>query len=490
MLRRGNSSPPSQAIAPVKQGLGLTAWRSKSAPIEPPPSIRTSLRASTLDGVFAAIFAQGVGGALLNNFFVDLKASAVEIGIVAAIPMLVNLLQPLGAYFSQRAQSRHLYGLRLFGIARLLWLFLAVAGLTWNPDNLHLLIYVTLAVALISGVLGALGSASWFSWMAVLVPRQLRGRYFGFRNSAVSLTTLIWVPLAGWGVSNWPGGSIQGYGVVLMLGVAAGMWSLICQFWIRDVNPQALRSPTSAKTAAKPELELGLEQSEPANFCRDRNFLMFLAYLGCWTLAVNLSAPFFNIYLLDNLGLDIWEVSLYNSLMAAANLLMLILWGKLSDRTGNGVLLLLVGILVALTPLLWLEIGTDPLSLWLWLPLLYVLIGSTMPAIELCTNNLQIAIAAPQQQATYFGIAAAIAGASGALGTIVGGGLAAWADSGGLPGIFALSSLVRLAALLPLIFVQEPQRQPLTQLRQALNPMGLRLKPLSVRVLGSANRMD
>ncbi len=60
--------------------------------------IRKSLKASTADGVFAAVFDITTTGILLSNFLVELGANAVQIGMLSSIPMLVNLLQPLGAY--------------------------------------------------------------------------------------------------------------------------------------------------------------------------------------------------------------------------------------------------------------------------------------------------------------------------------------------------------------------------------------------------------
>ncbi len=51
------------------------------------------------------------------------------------------------------------------------------------------------------------------------------------------------------------------------------------------------------------------------------------------------------------LSVDVSVVTLYNSLGAGANLLMLVFWGKLADRVGNRPIMVVVGILVALTPL-------------------------------------------------------------------------------------------------------------------------------------------
>jgi MFS family permease len=82
-------------------------------------------------------------------------------------------------------------------------------------------------------------------------------------------------------------------------------------------------------------------------------------------------------------------------------------------------------------------------------------LGGTWAAIDLGSNNIQIAIAPIQHHATFFAIASAIAGIGSALGTTVGGVLAQSAHYEGIFGVFFLSAILRLVALIPLLFVQE-----------------------------------
>ena len=449
--------------------------------------IRKSLKASTADGVFAAVFDITTTGILLSNFLVELGANAVQIGMLSSIPMLVNLLQPLGAYLSERIDSRHTYCLWTHGAARFVWLFLAIAigAASWGWGDLqnHQLVVMTLLIILASHVLTALGSASWLSWMAMLVPRKLRGRYFGLRNSIASFTKLIYVPIAGLIVSFWPGGAIQGFGIVLLLGLIAGAASLACQFLKTDINPQShnyseiksfSRNTASDNTEKSESSEVQNQNqnfNQPPSMWKDSNFLIFLAYFTLWMFAFNLSTPFFNLYMLDTLNLDVSWVTVYGSFQAGAGMLMLILWGKLADKVGNRAILFLIGILVAIIPLLWVGIGVDTLSIWLWLPLLHILIGGSTAAIELCSNNIQISIAPVRMQSVYFATAAAAAGASGAIGTTIGGFIAENAFVGGLSGLFMMSVGFRLIALVPLLFVQEARRQSLTKIFQGFRKL-------------------
>ncbi len=450
---------------------------------EPPlkTSIRNSLKASTVDGVFAAIYSGITGGVLVTNFLMDLGASTVQIGLVASIPLAANLLQPLGAYFSERMTSRHWFCFWVYIPARLLWLVLAlgVGLLSQGMIDTQMLIDWTLVIALLSYGVGALGSAAWLSWMAVLVPRRLRGRYFGLRNSASNLTSLVAVPLVGMAIASFPGGSVQGFGIALVLAILFGLVSLTFQNFMADVNPQlqqALAEPDRRIAQPQPEaahetfsaiddvLVEPLREDDKSKL----DFWMFLIYYSGWMFAFSLSAPFFNLYMLDNLNLSISQVTLYSSLMAGANLMLLTTWGWLADRFGNSLLLLGGGLVAALTPLLWLFVGTGDLSVWLWLPLLHIIMGGSISAIELCANNLQIGVSPIRNQSSYLGWIAAGAGVSGALGTTLGGYLAEHWQIGGLLGLFILSSGCRLVALVPLFFVREHRSLSLHALMQLL----------------------
>ncbi len=434
-------------------------------------AIRTSLQASTLDGVLSVIFSATTGGVLLTNFLLKLGATPVEIGLLSSIPMLVNLLQPVGAHIADRTTSRHNYCLWIFGVSRLLWLILllGIGWVSWSNSDPHQLVLWTLGIILMTHLLGALGSSAWFSWMAALVPHRLRGRYFGIRNSAASFTNLLSVPILGAVVSAWSC-ETNGYGVVLLLGVVAGIAGLGFQFLMADVNPQLPQSAalyrSKIKGVTRLDSEANASQPAQASILKDTNFLKFLSYFALWTFAVNISAPFFNLYMLDNLDLDLRWVTIYASLISGANLVMLVLWGKLADRVGNRPLLLLVGILVAVTPILWLGAGADSLSVWLWLPIIHLLTGAAGAAIDLCGSNIQMELAPVDRPSRYFAIAAAVGGVSGGLGTTAGSFLAQLDYIGGLPGLFALSAVVRLLALLPLLFVREPRSQPIFQVMQ------------------------
>lgn len=424
-------------------------------------SVRTSLRASTIDGGLSTVFSNVTGGVLLSSFLLNLGARPFEIGMLASLPMLANLLQPLGALLSNRTSSRHDYGISTFLPSRLLWLVLLI-GIIFkgaNTDNSQQLVDLTLVLVVVSNILAALGSASWMSWLAALVPPKLRGRYYSVRNIVSNIASLLCLPIASFVVANWQGGEIAGYGIILSVSILAGLASLGCQQFMVDINPQKYQTESSV------EYQIGnwranhqehLFNNLIAPF-KDRNLVIFLIYFALWGFAVNLSTPFFNLYMLENLGVDITWVTLFSSLSNGANMLMLLAWGRLSDRIGNRPLLIFAGIAIAITPLFWLLTGIEQVQaqLWIYLLIFHLFLGGTWAAIDLGSNNIQIGIAPIQHHATFFAIASAIAGVGSALGTTAGGALAQYAHYEGIFGVFFLSAILRLVALIPLLFVHE-----------------------------------
>ena len=75
-----------------------------------------------------------------------------------------------------------------------------------------------------------------------------------------------------------------------------------------------------------------------------------------------------------------------------------------------------------------------------------------------------------RNQSIYFAVAAAVPGITGAIGITVGGYIASLTDFGGLPMAFAISAVLRLLALLPLVFVHEQRAVPVSELMRVLIP--------------------
>ena len=460
------------AIAPILSADSQVVNQPRADGLLSKPDVRKSLRASTLDGTFSSAFENIVRGVLISNFLLGLGAGAFEVGLLTSIPMLAHLLQPLGAYFSEKTTSRHRYCLWIYGTSRLLWLLPAIGIFCFSHGMLdaHGLTLLTMGVLTISNILDSIGCASWMSWMAVLVPAKLRGRYFSLRRSLSSLTALLTIPVGGWLVSSWMGGEVEGYGIVLIVAVLMGLASLGFQFQMSDVNPQVATHQQVAKSFDMLSGHFLLKAiNRHRGFGRSQfsNPAFVSGPLDFWG---QFERAFFQLLSARYAAAGREMGDAVQRLNYGAFFLMIMLWGRLADRIGNRPVLIINCLLAAAIPLLWLYTDSGAVSLLLGLPLFHLLQGSTFAALDLCLGNIQMELAPIKRQSVYFAIAAAIMGVTGALGATVGSFLSEL-PTVGLLCVFALSALVRLVSIAPLVFVTEVRAQPI---RQLINQQGYR----------------
>ena len=80
--------------------------------------------------------------------------------------------------------------------------------------------------------------------------------------------------------------------------------------------------------------------------------------------AVNISVPFFNVYMLENLRMNYFLITLSNQIMASLfTVLSVSKWGVICDRFGYKPVVWVTGILTGLCPVIWFFV--TPGSIWL-----------------------------------------------------------------------------------------------------------------------------
>ncbi len=159
------------------------------SPLASSLTVRRALRLSIWDGVFANLYANLTGGVFLVGYALALKASEVQIALLAAFPLLANIVQPLSTYLIERVGRRRPLALLGGSFARLSWL--ALISLPLFFASRRSLLYWSLWIIALSQVGTAVNNLTWMSWMADLVHEEMRGRYFGLRNAALGVAALL-----------------------------------------------------------------------------------------------------------------------------------------------------------------------------------------------------------------------------------------------------------------------------------------------------------
>src|SRR5260221_13836138 len=121
-------------------------------------------------------------GVFLVGFAIELGASNLEIGVLAAVPFLVQLLQLPAVVLVERLRARRAICAWVSFIGRSFLLASAAAPLLGEPGGI---VALTGLLAVHQGM-GAIGGCSWNSWMRDLVPSTEYGRFFGRRTAATT----------------------------------------------------------------------------------------------------------------------------------------------------------------------------------------------------------------------------------------------------------------------------------------------------------------
>lgn len=355
------------------------------------PDVDLGLRRVVQDGVATQVMATLTGGPFLIAFALLLGADAFTIGVLAAIGPLAQLAQVPGVWLVERVRDRRRITLLAAAAGRVFWLAIAaVAFLGPGPTALRLLVAAFLANALLGGV----SVTAWNSWMRDLVPEHRIGSFFSHRLTLMTLASMPLLLLAGWGVDAWgrldPDRALLPYSVLFALGFLAGAVGLV--FLARTPEPPMEPSPERP-----PFLRV---LTDPL---RDRNFRHLVHFLVAWNFAINLAAPFFTVYMLQQIGLGMGPIIALLVLSQAVHVVFLRWWGRYADHFGHRSVLAVSGTLFLVTVLLW-TFTTLPEPTPFTLPLLgliHVGLGASTAGFVLAASNLSLKLAPRGQSTTY-----------------------------------------------------------------------------------------
>jgi MFS family permease len=401
------------------------------------------------EGSLATGFLTCTGGTVLIGFALWLGATPFHIGLLTSLPAFAALAQLLAPYFTERQGQRKPLMMLMAGGQRALWLAIAALPFVVLPAGAGIVLLIALVT--ISAMLGAIGAVPWLSWMADLVPKDMRGRYFATRNLIMGTVGLILGPVVGLFLDLWQGwaGAASPFGFVLTF--AAGALVGLVAVWLlrRIVEPPMVQG---AGESLAHRLTLPWKNAE---------FRRLILFRGYYIFVVNLAGPFFVVYHLQGLGLSFGAVYLLNTIGNLAMLMALRWWGRLCDRWGTRKVMLVNTIGKGIFPLFYIAMAVtapgSPTALT-WVLLVAAQVFSVFEGgLELAANNLQINIAPREHNTAYLATYAAVFSLCSAISPLIGGALlsqpaAAQVSIGplnlvGYQLLFAASGLLRLSSV-------------------------------------------
>ena len=369
---------------------------------------------------YQAIAASGadglVSGGFLAAFALLLGASNVHIGIITALPPILQPVQLVAVVLIERLRMRKPFAVTSYFIAYAAWIPVALIPFVLDVPHAGAVTLLLVFVAL-RGIAQAFLNPSWIGWMRDIVPQDVMGSFFSQRMRIATIAAAVAGLVGAFYIDWWAGRvpepeKIYGYSYAMLFGSillgfgAVGFMARMPE--PRMVAPEGQR-PTILQMLAAP--------------LRDANYRQLMSFLMVWSLASQLAVPFFSVYMLTKLEMPLSAVVGLAVLSQATSVLFVNVWGGYVDRFGSKVVLSISSSLYLLVILGW-TFTTTPDPHALTVPLLIVLhflIGIASAGINLASTTIRMKMA-PQRQSTSYLTGASLAASLGAgIGPILGG---------------------------------------------------------------------
>lgn len=310
------------------------------------PQARRSLGLSVVEAALWSVMF-----ALAENYIVPFAllfgASALQIALIQGSgQLMVASGQLFGAVVIRRLKRRKPWILFSMSLHAGSWLFvLAGAYLTGNP-------WVILAAFAFGLFSTNMAGPAWISWMNELVPREIRGRYWGNRNRISGVVQFFGIITAGFILSRFP----EKPEILWVFGIF-----FIVAFFFRALG----MVPMSLQTENRQESEESIEDSTDTlkGFAKDlltTSFGRFVLFNSSMIFAAALMGPSIPLYLLKSLGLGYFSYTIVMMTSMVLTFLAMNYWGPLSDRFGNYRILAVTGAALPIIGIGWAFARTLP----------------------------------------------------------------------------------------------------------------------------------
>jgi len=332
------------------------------------------------------VFFSTYNGAPFSGFVRSLGVGDFMYGVLMAFPVMGGLFQVLAAYVLERTGLRKKLFLISGVMQRIVIIPIVLIAYIMPQEYKPFTIGFIMLMLLISAIGGSFNGVTFFSWMASIVPINIRGRFFGQRQLFFTITSLLGGLALGF-LLDLIGGSL-GYIVVLIIAAIFGLLDVACFIRIGDPPMDIPDRNISLLKVWKEALG-------------HRNFRKYLIFWSVWTFAVNLSAPFFNDYMLNFLNMKFLQITLLASTVySIATVFSVRRWGNMIDKYGNKPVMQICGLGVVLLPFLWIFVTPATIGM---IALINMLSGLFWCGVELTANNMMIGLSPEKNRSFYIG---------------------------------------------------------------------------------------
>ncbi len=372
--------------------------------------LRSTLRYSQQEALASSAMT-ATSDNFFNAFAIFIQASMSQLGLLTGLPQLFGAVMQfmsvgLGSYFCRKNIIVIGATLQGFGL-----LSMSILGLL-RPDGA---VWIFIALAMLHHGLLNLIQPHWRAWMGNIVPPRRRGKFFASRSRITMLASLCVFLLGGALLTLTDYYKLAWLGFSLLFLIAAsGRFSSAWLLW-KMHDPQV---HTPQKVISETWQKLRIAWQDPV-------FKQYSLLVASMQSMVAISAPFFAVYMLNELQFTYLEFVLSGVASIATQFITLKFWGVFSDKFGNRLVMVITCGMIPFVPLLWLFSGD-----FTYILIIQAISGLWWSGFTLSTANYLYDIRPHQADfATYAAMQAGLSAALVFIGSIVGGFIASYAGA-------------------------------------------------------------
>lgn len=388
---------PESTPTPNNQRSARHLWLRKTLRYSQKEALASSAMTATSDNFF-------------NAFAIFIQASMSQLGLLTGFPQLFGALMQflsleLGHYFCRK--NIIVFGATLQAVGLLAMSILSI----WRPTYG---VWYFIALAMLHHGLLNLVQPHWRAWMGNIVPPKRRGKFFASRSRITMLSSLAVFVIGGALLTFTSQFELAFLGFsLLFLMAASGRLSSAWFLW-KMHDPQI---DTSQKVLVSTWLKLREAWQDPV-------FKQYSLLVATMQSMVAISAPFFAVYMLNNLQFSYLEFVLSGVASIATQFVTFKFWGKFSDKFGNRLVMIMTCSMIPFVPMLWLFSGD-----FMYILIIQAISGLWWSGFTLSTTNYLYDIRPHQADfATYAAMQAGLSAALVFMGSVLGGLIASFAQ--------------------------------------------------------------
>jgi MFS family permease len=401
-----------------------------------------------LEGAFSFANFTLLNGVFLIGFALSLGANNLQLGILLAIPLFANLLQVISAFILDITGTKKYTTLVSLFFGRTLWVIIILVAFGFIAKENT--IYLLMIILLLSSIFTAIGNLSLLSWMKDIVPLRKLASFWGKRNIYATTSGIAVYLIGSYVLDKYQ--FIEVYGYIFLFALIIGFIGLVYLMKIPD-DKEKIKAIDPKKFLRR----LGIPLEDP-------NFKPLLHFGLYWGFAINFASPFFLVFMIDDLSLSFFIISLFLVVDAIARIYGLSIWRKIADSFGAKPLLIVAATITSTFPLAFMLINSK--NYFLIAPL-FLISAFSYAAVDITLAQILFKSAPRKHDAYYLSTFLSLTGLTSALGPIAGGFLAFIIKNNHqlpfmdllspLKYVFLLSFILRVLALPLILRIHEPK---------------------------------